>query len=252
MIVVSTLKVVPMKLRAIASSACIAIALAGCGGATTQSVNSAEGFWTGTTTNNGNPAALAILEDGQAFGLASTATGIVEGFYGSIVGSGTSLRGGSGKDLNLAALPITGITWSGSVAAKSAITATTSSGVTISGAYNAAYDQTSNIANVAGSYNGFGFPGTAGGSQSIPLTIDSNGGLVITTPLCAGAGTVLGRGNGKNIFNIRIGFTGASCTLASGTTTIGVVFIDQTVSPKRLYIMTMTNDSSDGFFWTGV
>jgi hypothetical protein len=241
-----------MKLHAIASLTCIAVALAGCGGATTQSINSAEGFWTGTLNTNGNAAALAVLEDGQAFGLATDATGVTEGFYGSIVGSGTGLRGGSGRDLVPATQTVTNITWSGSVAAKSSIAATTSTGVTISGAYNAAYDQTSNIANVAGSYTGVGFTGFAAGTQAVTVAIDSNGGLVLTAPLCTGSATVNGRGNGKNIFNVRIGFSGTTCPLFNGGTTVGVVFVDQSVSPKRVYIMTMANDSSDGFFWTGV
>jgi hypothetical protein len=241
-----------MKLHAIASLACIAISLAGCGGATTQSINSAEGFWTGTVTNNSNLAALAVLEDGQAFGMATNATGVTEGFYGSIVGSGTGLRGGSGRDLTPANQTVTNITWSGSVANKSSISATTSSGVTIAGAYNAAYDQTANIADVAGSYSGFGFTGNAGGSQPITVAIDSNGNLTLSAPLCTGTATAVRRGNGKNIFNARIGFSGTSCPLFNGGTTIGVVFIDQSVSPKRLYIMSMANDSADGFFWTGV
>jgi hypothetical protein len=241
-----------MKLHAIASQVCIAIALAGCGGATTQSTNSAEGFWAGTVSNSGNPAVLAVLEDGQAFGLASNATGVTEGFYGSIVGSDSGLRGGSGRDLTPATQTVTNITWSGSVANKSSIAATTSSGVTFSGAYNAAYDQTSNVANLAGNYSGFGFTGNAGGSQTVAVAIDSNGGLVLSAPLCTASATVVGRGNGKNIFNVRIGFSGATCPLFDGGTTIGVVFVDQSVSPKRLYIMTMANDASDGFFWTGV
>ncbi|MDB5854260.1 MAG: hypothetical protein JWR22_2301 [Herminiimonas sp.] len=241
-----------MKLHAIASLACIATALAGCGGATTQSINSAEGFWAGTVVSNGNPAVLAVLEDGQAFGLASNAAGVTEGFYGSIVGNGTGLRGGSGRDLLPAAQTVTNITWSGSVANKSTITATTSSGATIAANYNAAYDQTSNIANVAGNYSGVGFTGNAGGSQSVAVAIDSNGALALTAPLCTGTATVIGRGNGKNIFNVRIGFSGASCPLFDGGTTVGVVFVDQSVAPKRLYIMTMANDASDGFFWTGV
>jgi hypothetical protein len=241
-----------MKFSAIARSSCFVLVLAGCGGTTSNTANTAEGAWSGTTTNNGNAATLVVLEDGQTFGLASTNAGIAEGFYGSIVGNGGSLKGGSGKDVNFGAHTVTGITWSGSLSAKSSISATTSTGVTIAGSFNANYDQLANIATLATSYNGFGAAAAAGASEAMPVTITSAGVVTITGSTCVGTGTVLARGNGKNVFNIRIGFVGVSCPLGNNATTIGVVFLDQTVSPARLSIMTMTNDAGDGFFWTSV
>lgn len=238
-----------MRLNLIAQTMCCALALCGCGGATNNPPNTAEGFWVGTTST-GDSAALMVLEDGQSFGMASANNVINEGLYGSIVGKGSAVSGGSGKDFNFTAHTVSSITYTGTVSAKSAISASTSSNVTVSGAYRSRYDQLAAPSVIAGTYSGFGVAGVADSTQPIPVTIDASGAITVTGPTCAGTGAALPRPNGKNVFNIRITFTGASCPLGDGATTIGVVVLDQDVTPARIYIMSVVNDSSNAFYWT--
>jgi hypothetical protein len=246
-----------MKPSLIAQTICCALALGGCGGATSNPPNTAEGFWVGTT-GTGDTAVLVDLEVGQFFAVATSSAGdvIKEGLFGSIVGKDSTLSGGSGKDFNFTSHTISSITSTGTVSAKSSITASTSTGVTISAAYRSSYDQVADMSTIARTYSGFGVAGWAGtGSttEPIPVYIGADGTTTVTGATCAGTGTTIPKpnANGKNVFNITITFTGASCPLGDGATTYGIVVLDQNVTPARAYIMSVINDSSNAFYWTG-
>jgi hypothetical protein len=176
---------------------------------------------------------------------------INEGLYGSIVGKNSTLSGGSGKDFNFTAHTISPITSTGTVSAKSTITASTSTNVTVSGAYRSSYDQVADISTIARTYSGFGVAGVTGSTEPIPVSIGTDGTVTVTGATCTGTGTTIPKPNGKNVFNITITFTGASCPLGDGATTFGVVVLDQGVMPARAYIMSVVNDSSNAFYWTG-
>jgi hypothetical protein len=125
--------------------------------------------------------------------------------------------------------------------------------VTISAAYRSSYDQVADMSTIARTYSGFGVAGVTGSTEPIPVYIGADGTTTVTGATCAGTGTTIPKpnANGKNVFNITITFTGASCPLGDGATTYGIVVLDQNVTPARAYIMSVINDSSNAFYWTG-
>jgi hypothetical protein len=244
-----------MKPSLIAQTICCALALGGCGGATSNPPNTAEGFWVGTT-GTGDTAVLVDLEVGQFFAVATSSAGdvIKEGLFGSIVGKDSTLSGGSGKDFNFTSHTISSIASTGTVSAKSSITASTSTGVTISAAYRSNYDQVADMSTIARTYSGFGVAGVGGPTEPIPVTITLDGTTTVGGTTCTGTGTTIPKpnANGKNVFTITITFaTGTGCRLGDGATTYGIVILDQNVTPARAYIMSVINDSSNAFYWTG-
>jgi hypothetical protein len=247
-----------MKPSLIAQMMCCVLALGGCGGATSNPTNTAEGFWVGTaSTGAGDTAALVDLQVGQFFAMVTNPAGnvIKEGLFGSLVGTDSTLSGGSGKDFNFTNSTTSSITSTGTVSAKSTITATTSTGVTVTGAYRSSYDQVPDMSTIARTYSGFGVAGVGGPTEPITVYIGADGTTTVTGATnCAGTGTTIPKpnANGKNVFTITITFaTGTGCRLGDGATTYGIVILDQNVTPARVYIMSVINDSSNAFYWTG-
>jgi hypothetical protein len=237
-------------MKAIVTLLGCALILGGCGGAT-EKINTAEGFWIGTD-GNGNTAALVVTEDGQSFGISSSGGTINRGIYGSIVDTDSAIRSGSGRDFDFSAHTVSSITYGGTAAAKSALAVNTSSGFSFSGVYRSSYDQTANLAQIAGTYSGSGVAGVAGTTQAMSVTIGADGTVTVTVTGtdCAGTGSAVVSITGKNVFSTRIAFSGSSCALGNATT-IGVVALDRDVTPARAYVLTVKNDMSDGFFWSG-
>lgn len=230
-------------------SSCLAVLLAGCGGGG-DSTNTAEGFYTGTLAN-GNPASLLVLENGQSFGLSLASGKVAEGLYGSLLGVGTGIRGGVGQDFNFAAHTDTPVSWSGSVTPSTSITASTTSGVTFNGNYRPGYTDAPNVAGLAGSYVGTGIAGIASNPEVITVNVDGNGAISFNTAACTVTGALYLRGNGKNVYSVRLNFSGTSCGIPNGYTTAGSAYLDRSVSPARFYLFTLRTDTdNDGFYWT--
>jgi hypothetical protein len=245
-----------MKPSLIAQIMCCVLALGGCGGATSPP-NTAEGFWVGTAnTGAGDTAALVDLQVGQFFAMVTNPAGnvIKEGLFGSLVGTDSTLSGGSGTDYNFTAHTMSSITSTGTVSAKSAITASTSTGVTVTAAYRPSYDQVPDMSTIAHTYSGYGVAAVAGSTEPIPVSIGLDGTTTVGGTSCTGTGTTIPKpnANGKNVFTITITFaTGTGCLLGDGATTYGILILDQNVTPARAYIMSVINDSSNAFYWTG-
>jgi hypothetical protein len=245
-----------MKFFSIAAATASVVILGGCGGSAantanmSSTANTAEGFWTGTTTA-GYASVLLNLEDGQTFGMSVTNGEIRTGLYGAVLGNGSSVRGGSGTDLDFAAHTAWPVTYAGTVVAKKTLTLATSSNVTFTGVYSPAYDVALPVAQLVGSYSGTGIAGFLSASQPMSMTVASNGAITITSTDCIATANAVARSGGKNVFNFRIGFSGAGCGLGDGATTIGELVLDQSVVPPRAYLMSVRDDASDGFFWTG-
>lgn len=234
------------RIAAIAASVVLAACGGGGDGGTTPGAT-AEGFWSGTTTN-GWTVNLAILETGETWGVYASGGSIHGALYGNTISSGTSLTG-SGSDFNIPDRTVTPGTYSGTYASKSNITVTTSLGVRFNGTYAPAYDQAASLATVAGTFSG---TGVSGGSpvQATSVTISSSG--AVSTPVsngCSASGTAAPRPSGKNIFNVNITFSGTNCALGHGTNTTGIAYYD---SATRQVVVTALNSArSDGFIYIG-
>lgn len=239
---------------------CAAFVLTACGGGGGDSAPSvptsstpppaattAAGFWEGTAST-GVSVALAILEDGQTWGVYTSGNAIAGALYGSTSSSGTSLSG-SGRDFNIPSRSVEAATYTGTFIANNRISVTTSSGGSLSATYASIYDQPASLAALAGTYSGTGITGSTS-AQSTPITISSTG--AITVPVsggCGATGTATPRASGKNIFDVSVTFNGTACALGNGSITTGVGYFNSTT--RRLLVLALNAPKTDGFIYSG-
>jgi hypothetical protein len=235
----------------------LTIFLAACGGdgddsapvtpTTPLPAATAEGFWEGSAST-GVEVALAVLENGETWGVYTSNGTLVGALYGNTTSSGTTLTG-SGKDFNIPSRTVSSASYSGTFSSKSTIKVSTSAGSSFSGSYNAAYDQPASLAALAGTFSGWGVSGTSA-VQGISATISSAGAITVPTSLgCAATGTAKPRASGKNVFDVTVTFVGASCALGNGTSTQGIAYYD--TASREVLVMSMNSAKSDGFIFVG-
>ena len=212
--------------------------------------NAAEGFWIGMSTTGYN-VALAVLENGETWGLYSSGNTIYGALYGNTLVSGNSVSG-TGNDYNILARTFTPGSYSGSATAKTTISVSTSIGSSFSGTYRSLYDQSTALSTLAGTYLGYGVSGTSV-TQYTPVTISASGLVSSGSSIlgCVATGNLAPRPSGKNVYNLNVTFTGVNCALGNGMITTGIAILDTSVFPSRLYAMALKPDKSDGFIWTG-
>lgn len=230
----------------------LSVVLAACGGGGNNApasapMGTAEGFWEGPAST-GVSVALAVLENGETWGVYTSSGSIVGALYGNTTFTGTTLSG-SGKDFNIPSRSVGSGTYSGTFVTKSSINVTTSAGSSFSGTYNTAYDQPASLAAVAGSFSGTGVSGTSP-VQTISVAISPSGSMTTPASLgCSAAGVATPRPSGKNIFDVMVTFTGSTCALGNGASTTGVAYYNATT--RRLLVMAMNAAKSDGFIYVG-
>jgi hypothetical protein len=204
----------------------------------------AEGFWSGPASTGTN-VSLVVLETGETWGVYSLGNAVVGALHGSTTSSGTTLSG-AGSDFNIPARTVTPGTFTGTFAAKSTISVTTSLGAVFNGTYGNAYDTAASLTSVAGSFSGSGVTATTS-AQTVGVGISSLGVISATGIGCSAAGTAAPRSTGKNVFNVTVTFTGSSCVLGSGTVTTGVAYYD--VASRQLLVMALNAAKTDGFLY---
>lgn len=239
------MKTMKTRMAAIAASA----VLAACGGGGDEGPASptAEGFWSGSTTT-GVGVSLAILENGETWGIYTSGGGIAGALYGNTRSSGNSLSG-SGSDFNIPSRTTASATYSGTFSPKSSISVNTSGGVSFTGTYGTAYDQPASLAAVAGSFSGVGVSGSSP-VQGVSVTISPTG--IVTVPAslgCSASGSAAPRASGKNIFNVSVTFSGSTCALGNGATATGVAYYD--AATQDLLVLALNSAKTDGFIYIG-
>lgn len=233
--------------------------LSACGGGgsdstpTTQTpatAQSAEGFWSGTTTD-GTVVNLAVLENGEAWGLYGTSSSLVGALYGTTTVSGSSLSG-SGRGFNFSTQTASSATITGTVTSKANINIVASDGSQFTGTYDAGYDQPATIANFAGTYSGLAVTGSIA-PQATTVVVDASGNVsssyVSGTNTCNTTGTATPRASGKNVANLQLTFTGNSCALGNGTTVTGVATYNPT--KRQIIAMGLNTGKTDGLIFIG-
>ncbi|MDI1246913.1 MAG: hypothetical protein PSV24_16100 [Rhodoferax sp.] len=233
-----------------------ALVLSACGGgggdgATTPTTTaSAEGFWNGTTSN-GTQVSLAVLENGETWGLYGNASALTGAVYGITSTSGTTLSG-SGTGFNFVSRTSGNGTFTGSVSTKGTISFNVSDGTQLTGTYDSSYDQTASLANLAGSYTGWAVTGTIA-PQTSTVVVDVNGNVsssfVSGSLTCVTSGTATPRASGKNVFSLQLTFTGNYCALGNGTVVTGVATYDSV--NRELIAMGLNSAKSDGLIFLG-
>ena len=240
------------KFSAIVLCSCLLAACGGGGGGggtTSVATNvDAQGYWTGPT-NSGYSVYLAVLENGESWGIYRSGSLI----YGAVYGAST-VNGGTititGTNFDFQASTATAGTLSGPVVAKNTMNLSEiGSSLTASLTYDPTYDTPATSSVIAGTWS------TTGRSASYSLipatiTIDGTGNFSLVQPNCTSIGTVVPRPGGKNIYNVNLSTTGSGC--ASGQSTLsGVLFVDTTVTPYQFVALTLTPSKNDGLIVLG-
>lgn len=212
------------------------------GGDDAQS-NTAEGFWIGPAST-GFTVSLAVLDNGEAWGVYSSGNQIFGALQGNAKGEGNTLTG-NGTDYNFQANSATSASVSGTVAQKSSIQAKISTGVTASLKYSAAYDQPASLGMLAGQYaiSGRTFDGYFGVTR---LTIDPSGAFTLVDQGCTVTGNVAPRGS-KNIFNMNATSSGATCLVPGAVA--GVAYLD--TASKQFVALALNSGKTDGMIVVG-
>ena len=228
--------------------------LTACGGGgddsttTATTTLSAEGFWS-ATTSAGADFTLAILENGETWGVLGDGDSIIGVLYANATTSGSSISG-TGTSFNLVRRTAVQGTFSGTFAPKSTLSVTTNDSTAINASYDAEYDRPALLSNIAGTYSGEGLS-VLSTVQSIPVTIAADGSISSPVdPNCTASGSVAPRPSGKNVFNVSVTFTGTNCALGNGTTTTGVAYYD--TADQSLLVLALNAAKTDGFIYAGL
>ena len=211
-------------------------------------VATAEGFWSGTAST-GPRVQLVVLENGETWGFYTVQGALAGALYGNTSSSGTSV---SGSGLDFYGGSVNPGSYSGTFSAKNSINLALGSGTsrsTFSGTYSAAYDQPASLANLAGTFAGYGLTGRTN-AQTISVTIGSNGSISAGNNSCSASGTATPRASGKNIFDIRMTFVGNFCALGNGVVTNGIAYYD--TGTKQIVVLALNGSKTDGFIYAGV
>lgn len=224
--------------------------LAACGGggggsSSSGASQSAEGLWQGTTSD-GYSITAAVLETGEIWALASSSSGVVGFINGTSAVSGSSISG-SETSYNLISHSFAPQAYTGTVSTKNRLSLSTASG-SFNASYNNGYDQAPTpLSSMAGTYSGW--LATVGGaySTSSVVSISSTGQISSPGAPCSATGSVVPRASGKNIYDVTVGFTGASCT-ATSTTLSGVAAYNS--SSGVLVILALNSSKSDGLVYS--
>lgn len=238
----------------------LSILVGGCGGgggggssAPPAVVSTAEGMWTGTTSSNRTVNGF-VLDDGTYWVLYSAANNsntIAGGVQGSSTSNNGNFTSTNAKDFNLEGLGILNATISGSYFAKQSLNGlinypTLAQNVTFTSTYNASYDATASLANLAGTYTGTG--AVVGGTETATLTITAAGAVTGNgVSGCQFSGTATPRSKG-NVYNLSITFGGGVCSNGTNTVT-GIGYYDSTL--KRLWGAALNVARDNGFIFVG-
>ena len=222
----------------------------GGGGGETVSAGTAEGFWSGTSSNGYN-VGLIVLENAETWGLYATGNTVTGAFYGNSTGKGTAFSI-SGSDLDFSTRRLISVSepTTGTVSQKGKIKAKAYTGVTFDLTYDATYDKPAVLADIVGGYS-MTLASLQATENNVQTNISSAGDIVLTKDNCTATGKVTPRSSGKNIFNLSLTLSGANCGSGNGGTVSGIFILDATTTPKSAYFFTLTPTKQDGIIGIG-
>lgn len=240
-------------MRSLLAGAAVTVALFGCGGGggggdDVPVKNTAEGFWSGTSSAGYN-VDLAILENGEAWGVYSSGTTLYGALQGTASGSGNSFTA-NGTDYNFSSGTASAGSINGTVVEKSSIRGTSSLGPSVSLTYQASYDRPASLSELAGTYS---FVGRSARASLLPatVTINANGAFSLVQSGCTSNGSFSPRPSGKNIFDVSVSSSGPSCALGNGSSANGIAYLNTTTRPFRLGALALRADRNDGLIVLG-
>lgn len=244
-----------------------ALVLSACGGGSddpvvppapkppTTVVTGVEGLWTGSTTDPLDVFGV-VLENGETWSLLSDRSGAVVGLsQGSVQTSAPDVVSGSARYLNfvdeahLADRKSTPISYAGKYAVRDSVQVTAANGVKFTGTYGVLYEQPAVVSELPGTYAGTGF-GNQVREPLVSLSISEVGLVSIPSyPGCSVRGTVVPRASGRNVFDLPLAFTGATCPVGDGVVIHSVVLYNNLT--RTLVVMGQSAGKGETYVYTG-
>lgn len=208
----------------------------------------AAGLWKGLTSN-GRQVSVLTFQDGSAWALYSQPGGGFGGVAASVSGAVQGSLNGAATDFWISHHLISPGTLSATVTPRQSISGTLSTpgqSFTFDAAYDPAFEQSPNMAAMAGVFTGnFAVrPGGAGSTLAVSSTGAING---TTIDGCAYTGTGTPRTDG-NALDVSITFGGGTCALGTSTVT-GVAYYDS--AARTLLLATLNSARDNGFLFVG-
>jgi hypothetical protein len=214
-------------------------------------VTDAQGFYSGMDSGNDNVTSV-VLDSGTYYFIWANS---ITGSFGVVQGTATAASGQfnstNAKNYLLGTSTVVNSTISAVYTAKSNLTGTitpasgTVGYTSFSGTYSTVYEQTPNLANIAGTYQG------AAGSlnavdASVSVTLSASGALVGSgSGGCRFSGTAKPHANG-NVYDLTVTFGGTPCVDA-GQSVTGVLLVNN----GKLIATGTLADRSDAFLLVG-
>jgi hypothetical protein len=207
-----------------------------------------EGLWTGSTST-GFVFNVIGLETGEVWGVYGR-NGLVYGAVNGVTTNNGAAFTGTGRDYYIAGHQVFSISVSGTATARGTIQGTLvgPNPGTFTATYDARYDQAASLADVAGTWMLTG--ASPAGITSNAVTVSATGAIIASNQFCSATGSVTPRASAKNIFDLTMAFTGASCEF-NGISVAGIAVVDKSTNTPRLAAMALTSDKSAGFLASG-
>ena len=243
----------------------------------------AEGFWGGPDVNAGwvgpdtppwngpkghfwgdpsirNHMGLVILSSGETWGVYTANDVVIGSLHGWAQVGGIGVAIDDVRFFNIGYPAQANLSYGGAVAPRSQIDImgpdTTGSDMTGSGQthfvglYSASYDRPASLTQLAGSYSGTG--GTTRGNNpgtNYSITISSAGAIDLPPDAvgCSASGTAVPHTD-KNVFDIRLQFSGTRCALGNRAQVFGIAVVG---NDGHLLMMGATPNVQDQFIYVG-
>lgn len=224
------------------------LTLTACGGGGGSGTNAdAQGYWSGPSST-GYTVNTVVLDTGETWGIYSAGSTIYGALYGTTTTNGNNVSI-SGTDFNFVSNTSVQGTFTGPISARSSMTLTSATGVTVPLTYSATYDTAATAATATGTWS---FIGRSGSYSLVPgsITIDGSGAFTLNQTNCTTLGTLVPRSGGKNVYNLNMTASGSSCAVGQSTLS-GVAYIDTTVTPNKFVSLALTPNKNDGVIVIG-
>lgn len=215
-----------------------------------STVDTVEGYWTGTTSDLRTVYGL-MLNDKTfwvLYSLPNNSQIIAGGVQGNYNASNGTLTSSNSKDYNFEGAGVSSNTVSATYTPKQKLNGTIAFRTmtsTFTSQYNADYEKTATLASIVGNYTG---KSSASATEVLTLNLASTGALTGSgTSGCSFSGTVSPRSKG-NVYDVSAKFNGSPCAAGYGSVS-GIIYYD--AASKRLYSAMLDSGRSSGFIFLG-
>jgi hypothetical protein len=215
-------------------------------------VSSAVGYWSGTINNGRNVYAI-IAPSGESWVMYTDAFGrnVLAGvLYAQVSWANGLWSTSAGRDFNFEQRIYADARTTGAYTTRSRISGTTfypayNQSNTFTGIYQAEYDLTPSLPNVAGNYSGSVV--TLLGSEAASVSIQNNGAVSgLTAGGCRFLGTLTPM-SGVNLYRTSVTLQGGNC--GSNLTVVGASFYDSL--SRSLNVITLDNSRTTAYVYLG-